>query len=86
MLDWAHRHVLAAVANGSTDSSPALNDLVACGLVVAGPSPGTFELTSTGAKALELSKPSRLEWWTMQVTGAAFGFLVLGALIGRILG
>ena len=71
MLDWAHSAILEAVARGDeTDETPALDDLVAVGLVerVSG---APHRLTPAGERALALGKPSRVERIAVRVMAVA---------------
>lgn len=70
MLDWTHGLVLKAVANGSTNESPALKNLQAAGLVTTEMPP---KLTPAGQSALE-AKKGRVELW-------AYRALLLGLTV-----
>ena len=60
MLDWGHRLVLRSVAKGGhTRPSPALDDLIATGLVRRTEA-GT-EVTDAGRSALAATKTTRME-------------------------
>jgi hypothetical protein len=60
VLDWGHRIVLRSVARGGdTRPSPALENLIAAGLVRR--TDAGLEVTPAGKVALEAAKATRLE-------------------------
>jgi hypothetical protein len=60
MLDWGHRLVLRNVDKGrDTRSSPALDNLLATGLVRE--HEGTYAVTPAGKAALKATKATKLE-------------------------
>jgi hypothetical protein len=80
MLDWAHRVVLRSVADGDHDpESPALDNLLAAGLVARCADGEGYEVTPAGRAALEAGKPGRGERRFQTVVGAVLA--VCGAVI-----
>ncbi len=75
MLDTPHTLVLRAVDSGDAADSPALRNLVACGLVVEVPAPRRYEVSPQGRAALEASKPSRLAGWAIRILAVSVGVL-----------
>jgi len=74
VLDWAHGTTLRAVANGKDAESPALETLVATGLVER-KADGSLSVTAAGEVALESDKPTRWErivWPVAGVVGTVF--------------
>ena len=62
MLDWAHRLKLRSVAGGDDDpESPALDNLLATGLVARRGDGEGYEVTPAGRAALEAGEPGRGE-------------------------
>lgn len=79
MLDWAHGTTLQAVANGKDAESPALDTLIASGLVERG-ADGSLRVTAAGEVALESDKPPRWEriaWPVVAVVGAVYAVLAV---------
>lgn len=83
MLDWPHRSVLRAVAEGDTDASPALDDLVAAGLVQR--TGDALEVTSAGHAALAASD-GPLEVWGWRLVAGGLAVYALASLGERIWG
>jgi hypothetical protein len=84
MLDWVHRLALTAVSRGDADVSPALENLIACGLVTRSDNDGRLEITGAGRAALEASEPSRLEAWSLRVAAVGLVGLALGTVLGWV--
>jgi hypothetical protein len=80
MLDWAHRLVLRSVADGDDDpESPALDNLLATGLVARCSDGEGYEVTPAGRAALEAGEPGRSERRFQTVALAVLA--VCGAII-----
>ena len=80
MLDWVHRLKLRSVAAGDDDpESPALDNLLATGLVARRAGDGGYEVTDAGRAALEAAEPGRGERRFQTVILTVLG--VCGALI-----
>jgi hypothetical protein len=80
MLDWAHRLVLRAVAAGDDDpESPALDNLLATGLVARRAGGEGYEVTPAGRAALEAGEPGRGERRFQTVALTVLG--ICGAII-----
>ena len=80
MLDFAHGLVLRAVADGDDDpESPALDNLLATGLVTRCADGAGYEVTPAGRAALEAGEPGRGERRFQTVAGAVLA--VCGAII-----
>jgi hypothetical protein len=84
LLDWAHRLVLQGVADGDDSQSPALQTLVATGLVAYDEPSGTHQLTEAGQAALEASKPSRSELTALGVMTLALLIFAVDAAVGWV--
>jgi hypothetical protein len=84
VLDWAHRLVLDEVRQGDAEESPALENLVAAGLVAR--VGDAYEVTDAGRAALDASEPSRLEAWSWRVLAAAGVVLAVGVVVGWLTG
>lgn len=80
MLDWVHRSMLRAIANGESDlESPGLDNLLATGLVARRGDGEGYEVTPAGRAALEAGEPGRGERRFQTVVFTVLG--VCGALI-----
>jgi hypothetical protein len=80
MLDFGHRIVLRSVASGKPPrDSPALNNLIAAGLVTI--DDGRHELTAAGRFALEARKTTRLERIAWPVAVVCFVIVAVVSLI-----
>jgi hypothetical protein len=80
VLDFAHRLVLQAVDKGDGDDSPAMQSLVAAGLV-ARSDDGGYVVTPAGRHALEASAPSRWERILWPVLGVCAAIVLAGTII-----
>ena len=83
MLDLAHRLTLRAVDKGDGEDTPAMQSLLATGLVGRGDD-GGYVLTPAGEAALQASKPSRLEMRLSWVLCVCLGILSITAIIGWV--
>jgi hypothetical protein len=84
VLDWPHRLALDAARDGTAEPSPALDDLVATGLVVR--DADRWELTDAGRAALAASTPSRVERWSWTVLAVCLVVLAIGVVVGWVAG
>lgn len=80
MLDFVHGLVLRAVADGDSDDSPALETLVATGLVERR-ADGGCAITSAGQAALDDEEPSRRERILLTVGAVCLGVLAVSMVI-----
>ncbi len=78
--------VLKGVLAGDTDDSPALRNLIACGLVEDGDGPGGLRVTAAGRCALDASKKSRTEVWARRVLAVSVIVVALGGVVDWIAG
>jgi hypothetical protein len=76
MLDWAHGLTLQAVADGDADPCPALDDLVAAGLVTS-----EGQITPHGRAALAASTSSRGERLALRVAVASAAVFAIASVI-----
>ena len=84
MLDSGHQLILRAVADGDADvASPALNNLLASGLVEER-GDGRYAITAAGRVALEDDEPTRWERLVWPVLTICGGVLVVDAIIGWV--
>ncbi len=83
MLDFAHRLTLRAVGKGEGTDNPAMQSLLATGLVGRG-ADGDYVLTPAGEAALEASKPSRLEVSLWTVLGVCGAIVSIATIIGWV--
>ena len=84
MLDGVHKAALKWVADGDPDSSPAVENLLAAGLIRPREGAQGWELTPSGTVALERSKKTKAErrWWLLAATGGTVvGLVELGELL-----
>jgi hypothetical protein len=83
VLDFSHRITLRAARKGEGKDTPAMQSLLATGLVGRS-ADGGYVLTPAGEAALEASKPSRLEmslWWVFAVCVA---MVAIATIIGWV--
>jgi hypothetical protein len=80
VLDFAHRLTLQGVDKGDGEDTPAMQSLLATGLVGRGED-GGYVLTPAGEAALEASTSSRLEMRLLRVLCVCLGILSIAAII-----
>jgi hypothetical protein len=80
VLDFGHKLVLRSVAQGDSDDSPALRNLVASGLVERRDD-GSCAVTAAGRVALEDDAPTRWERITCSVLCVALGIPGVSAVV-----
>ena len=80
MLDFSHRLTLQAAEKGKGDDSPAMQSLVATGLV-AQSDDGGYVVTPAGRHALEASAPSRWERILWPIFGVCGAIVLVGNII-----
>jgi hypothetical protein len=83
VLDFAHKLTLQAVDKGEGEDTPAMQSLLATGLVGRG-GDGGYVLTPAGEAALEASRPSRVETRLLWVLCVCLGILSVIAIIGWV--
>ncbi len=81
MLDLAHRLTLRAVDEGDGEDTPAMQSLLATGLVGRGVD-GGYVVTPAGKAALEASKPGRLEVSLWTVLGVCGAIVSIATIVG----
>jgi hypothetical protein len=80
MLDWGHRLVLRSVArDGSAAPSPALDNLIAAGLVR--PTDNGHEITDAGKAALAAGKATRIERIALPVGAVCLVIVAISSLL-----
>jgi hypothetical protein len=84
MLDWAHHVVLRSVEKGDTDESPALDTLIATGLVRRRDSSEGYDLTDAGRAALKAGRSSRLDRWSSWGLAIGGSILIVSWIVERI--
>lgn len=80
MLDFAHSLVLRSVQDGDSDPSPALENLLATGLVEQG-ADGLI-VTTAGQAALRATAPSRTELMLLRVAAAGGVIFIIASILG----
>lgn len=83
MLDWAHGMTLRAVARGDCDDCPALQALVATGLVERAPD-GACTVTEAGRLALEAGRPRRWEKILYPILAVSGAVVIVSAIAGWV--